>query len=268
VKTTISGAICLFLGGCVNTICPPSTTANHAIDWPTLFATEGVKSAFGLSTLVIGLVVGAWFGSYTFYRQKEYELVKQRYLEGGVDVIAGAFASMSGLVAQNYARGLRMLQSFREHKADFPVSDLELGFLLFDSSNMQDVALFRLRLLLGSNLFEHVFQVAMSDFESASNVASVEIPQAIRRIVAKPDLVKVTPEEFSNKFAEHLRDKFDEATNKYSRAIHELNVLATILPEQKMTFKQVEQFRKHKEVKGVLERMRAAYPDLAANEKQ
>jgi hypothetical protein len=46
---------------------------------------ELLKGLFTLATVALG----SYIALRVYFRQKEYELVKQRYLEGGADVIAG-----------------------------------------------------------------------------------------------------------------------------------------------------------------------------------
>ena len=50
--------------------------------------------------------LASWVALTLYFRQKEYELIKQRYWEGGVDVVAAAVEQALGVVSHNWARSL------------------------------------------------------------------------------------------------------------------------------------------------------------------
>ena len=231
------------------------------VDWSNLIASEAVKALFGAITLVLGAIAAL----VAFHRQKEYELVKQRYLDEGIDIVAAAFEKGAGVCSHNYARALQVLRLFREDQEKFELKDLDQGFIQLDSSNFNEVAFYRLRIVLGTSIFYDIFQCAMANFESVTSLSTTQVKQAIRRIKLEPDSINVPIDEFANKFAEEIHTQF-EGTFKFARASLEINSLGVMFSRLTMSFKQVEQFRERGEVKESLERIRREYPDIARDE--
>lgn len=98
----------------------------------------------GLITLVVGLAV-AYVGLWLYFRQKEYELVKQRHLEQCIDVIASELELALGTFSHNWARCLQILKDYRDMEVHFDIKQLSAGFLELHSSRFQRIAHFRLR---------------------------------------------------------------------------------------------------------------------------
>jgi hypothetical protein len=86
----------------------------------------------GIFTLV-PVALGAWIGLRLYFRQKEYELIKQRYLEGAVDIVAAEVEQAFGTFSHNWARCLNIVKAFRDAQNDFDAKELEKGFLDLDS---------------------------------------------------------------------------------------------------------------------------------------
>jgi len=89
-------------------------------------------------TLAVALL-GAWWALHLYFRQKEYELIKQRYLEGGVDIVAAEVEQASGVLHHNWARCLNIIKAYRDEKTDFDIQELEKGFQLLDSSKIHRI---------------------------------------------------------------------------------------------------------------------------------
>jgi hypothetical protein len=69
-------------------------------------------------TTLLVVIFTAVIGRWVYFRQKEYELVRQRYLENGIDLIVDHIASALQLFQQNWARSLLLLKIYRDLKND------------------------------------------------------------------------------------------------------------------------------------------------------
>ena len=114
-----------------------------------------------LLTLLVGSAVAA-IGLLIYFRQKEYELVKQRYLEQSIDVVASELESALGTFSHNWAHCLQMLKEYRDMEGHFEPELLANGFLEFESSRFQRIAHHRLRSLTQSDVIWKVYQLALA----------------------------------------------------------------------------------------------------------
>src|SRR5258706_90695 len=128
--------------------------------------------SYALSTIQVEVIravvtlaaagLAAWVALTFFFRQKEYELIKQRYLEGGIDVIAADVENALGATSHNWARCLHLVKLYRDETSDFDPKELEREFLELDKSNFSRVAHHRIGALVGSQIIWQVYQLAFS----------------------------------------------------------------------------------------------------------
>jgi hypothetical protein len=82
---------------------------------------EIIKGGFTLAAA--GLA--AWVALRLYFRQKEYELIKQRYLEGSVDIVSAEVEQALGVLMNNWARCLNIVKAYRDERADFDLQELK-----------------------------------------------------------------------------------------------------------------------------------------------
>jgi len=206
---------------------------------------------------VLAAGFAAWLGLKVFLRQKEFDLVKQRYLEGAVDVIAAHHEEVQGIVCHNWARCLHVLMAFRDEKESFNLEELNRGFIEPDSSKFNTIAHHRLQLLVGSESFWHVYQLALSFATNANVKVTMEIPDTIR---LKLTTTKITADiaEIVKKGME-LVQKLDDESHKFAVLTRELEAIAGTLQTEDMRFKNVLAFRDRPEIKLAVKRLEKAF---------
>src|SRR3954463_7558992 len=96
---------------------------------------ELIKGAFTLAAAALA----AWVALSLYFRQKEYELIKQRYLEGAVDVVAADFEAALGVLSHNWARCLHVVKLYRDEEEHLDLAELDKGFLDVDASSFSRV---------------------------------------------------------------------------------------------------------------------------------
>ncbi|HQS32938.1 hypothetical protein [Polaromonas sp.] len=144
---------------------------------------ELLKSGATLASVALAAGIGFFF----YFRQKEYELTKQRYLDQGLDVVAAALDSALGVVSHNYARSLQLCRQYRDLGSHFQVKELERGFLELDNSKFQQTAHYRVGSLLGDQVVWEIFQSALAYAASANALIAQEIPDAMRILASEPE---------------------------------------------------------------------------------
>jgi len=202
-------------------------------------AIEIVKSLLSMA----GIGIGGFIAIFTYFKQKEYELVKQRYLEGAIDVLVAHFLSMNTEVSNNYARCLQVLRSYSQSGEFFEAKELDTGFLPPKEFSFEETAHVRLQNLIGSDAFWTAFQFATAQFQAANTLLVFEIPQALRIKLSSPEKLNVDKEELADKSAELARARHDDLF-KYAPIASGLHTIATILEQQKLSFKAILKVRK------------------------
>lgn len=217
--------------------------------------TEIIRGAFTLAAVVAGSLIAL----YTYFRQKEYELVKQRYLEQAVDALTSQLETSLGTVSHNYARCLQITKSFRDSGSHFDLKELEKGFIDLDASKFLQIANHRITSLLGSNLVWEIFQSAMAYAVSANSTIQREIPEALRIHQTTEHKEKLDQVQMAAQIAKDLQELHDEGF-KYALLVAELHYLSRILEIEKLRLSQVGNFKNHHESKQIIQRLTAGFP--------
>lgn len=217
--------------------------------------TELTRGAFTLTAVALGAAIGLR----AYFRQKEYELTKQRYLEQGLDVVASAVESLLGIVSHNYARAMQLCRQYRENGAAVDLAELSRGFLEMDASNFHQTAHYRVGSLLNDQVIWNTFQSVMVYASTTNTLMTQEIPEAIRKLAAMPE-GKRDRESDAEKILKDVRARHDEMF-KFAPFGHELHVLCLLLEQSRLNRKAIANFHKLEDVRGVVQRLRAIYPE-------
>ena len=219
---------------------------------------EVLKGFFTLAA--VGL--GSGIGFFVYFRQKEYELTKQRYLEQGIDVIAAAVEAAFGVVSHNFARSLQVCRQYRDLGSQFDSAELERGYLPLDSSNFHQTAHYRVSSLLNDQIIWNIYQSSMAHAASANMLIAQEVPDAIR-ILAKMSADSRDRGADVEKMTKDLQDSHD-GTFKHSTLGRQLHVLALLLEETRLGRRDVATFHKRSEVQAVINSLRETYAEDSA----
>jgi hypothetical protein len=209
---------------------------------------------------VVALLLGPWIAMLVYYRQKEYETTKQRYLEGCLDVLAGQLQVTLGTVSHNYARCIGLCKAYRDYGNDFDIADLSKGFLDLDNSKFYQTEHYRLRTLIQSDIAWSFYQAALAYAASADATLRKEIPDAMRMRCKNPAGTS-SRETDAEKMLSEARNVHD-CSFVYATLQHELNALAAILEREKLGKAEVQAFARRAEVKNAVERLQLAYDAL------
>ena len=199
----------------------------------------------------------AWLGVNVFLRQKEFELVKQRYLEGGIDVVAARHEEALGIFHHNWARSLQLVKMFRDAQESFDLDQLKLGFLELDSAKFHAIPHHRLQILVRAQVFWEVYQLALAFAVNANAKVTKEIPETIRLKLTtsklNADIKHIAEESFM--YLQELEGK----SHKFGILTRELEALAGMLQTENLTFKNVLAFNEKREVKASIERLKKEF---------
>lgn len=212
---------------------------------------------------IIGLIavgLAAWLAKGAYYKQKEYELIRARYLDGGLDHLSGDLENVASIFAHNWARCLDIIKSYRDVGQDFDLTQLEKGFVDLQASSLQLAALNRIVTLTDTPEYWQLYQHATAFYTSANSTLVKEVPEAIR-LALTTDRVGGTV----SQVAEHAFNvalQLNKQHIKYIALIQELQILSTLLESERFTLKSIKAFAKKKEVSGSAARIKSLLADI------
>ena len=222
------------------------------VDW--LKVTDEALKAF--STVASGLLL-AYFGLRIYFRQKEYELVKERYLEKCLDVVAGELEEITSVFLHNWARSLELVKELRDAPENFDRAHLEQGFLPFRGSNFNQPAHHRLTVLTGSKIFWESYQLALSRHMALNAIAAKEVPHAISEVVAGR-LPNAKVEEIVETALAELEPMMSKS-GEFALLQDAIQRIAAELERSRLGFSQVETFSARDSVRQVVQELEAHY---------
>lgn len=217
-------------------------------------AIELTRGAFTLTAVALGAAIGLC----AYFRQKEYELTKQRYLEQGLDVVAGGVESLLGIVSHNYARAMQLCRQYRENGAEIDLAELSRGFLELDTSNFHQTAHYRIGSLLNDQVIWNTFQSVMVYASATNTLLTQEIPEAIRKLAAMPE-GKRDRQSDAEEMLKSVRAKHDEMFT-FAELGHGLHVLSLLLEQTRLSRKAIANFHTLDAVRAVVQKLHATYP--------
>ena len=147
-----------------------------AIDISSLFLQEGIKA----SMTVCAGILAAYFGLKIYFRQREYEIVKQRYLENSIDKISEEIEHITSIATHNWAQCVHLNSQFRENPESLKNKDIDSIFLDFPEPRFLQSAHKRIFHLTHSEAFHISYSHAMANLKNYNNLTAEEIPKAIK----------------------------------------------------------------------------------------
>ena len=208
-----------------------------------------IRGAFTLAAAAIGVSLGGWLALRGYFRQKEYELVKARYLDGAIDLVAAELEQAFEIYTHNVTRCLQIMKAFRDEGESFGLGELPLGFRSLETS-LRPIAHHRISDLVGSEVIWGVYQCALAFVNTAKSTITKEMPDVIRmkleerRVDADPKVI------FGRTYKEI--EKLDKESERFASLIAVLHAFGRMMETHRFTFKSVRKFRDQREVKALL----------------
>ena len=209
----------------------------------------------GSATILAALIaVGA--GIWAFFRQREYELVQKRYLEGGLDVIISTTENALFTYHHNWARCIELLKNFRDVETMKP-EDLDVGFLQLPTDRFALTANYRVNQIVDSHIIWKVFQLIIAFSQTACSTVRDEIPAALKLKLTTNE-IKESRGEMVEAAMKVLRELNEKSTHYYA-FLGPMQDISMLFEEQKFALKQVRALRKHPKVIDALKKLDQIY---------
>lgn len=214
------------------------------------------------SETVLAAIIAPLLGLWVYHRQREYELVRHRYLADGIDVISSHVEYTQGVFRHNWARSLNLIQQFRDAGKDTSKDLYSTGFIQLDPSRFEISRNYILKELVGDDIYEQVQELLFAYVSAANSFFVNDLCQMVRMYIEGTKELKIntTNEHIAEQYTKYAIEK-DECFKKYYSLLGELRSLSAILVREKFTFESIKTFREKTEVKESIKRLKSEFDE-------
>lgn len=207
-----------------------------------------------LITGILAAIIAPFVGLLIYFRQKQYELVRNRYLDNGVDVLLAHVEYALGIFRHNWARSLNVLKHFRDMGADMPPDLYKSGFLELEPVAYKTAHTFFLKEITGSDIFPNVLQLLFSFVHNANALFIYDLCSVVRLSVegAKETKLNAPKKDIIEAYFSKLEEVNAEC-NKFYIFQGILHDISHALSQERFSFKNIEQFRNNEVVRRSIE---------------
>lgn len=212
--------------------------------------------------------LGAAFVAYllglrAYHLQREYELVRRRYLDEGLDAFAADAEHALGVFKNNWQHSLTVLKHYREMDKAMRKELLDTGFLDVQMSQFRVRPNYRVGTLVGDRVFWNVQQLLFAFVGTTTAFFKEDLCGVVRHAV-NGGALKAPKEAMIDEYVKVCNDHLATA-NRYHILLAEVQAVTTDLEKERFTLATIQQFKDRKAVKDSVKRLKAAFADKLAS---
>jgi hypothetical protein len=207
----------------------------------------------GILPFVAGFVA-AYFALRTYFRQKEYELVKLRYLDEGVDRIEKDLDLAFGLLCTNFKRFADNLHKTEQNPHKVFTEKLYEGFKSPEVGNFSRIAHQRVSRLIGNDSILLSSQEALAFVDATNHKLSVVFPHKLLQSMERG--TSILDREGLIIDVKRQAVELNAQQSRFNQLFIELDGLAHLLETKKLSYKQVSDFKQLSAVESIPKRLR------------
>jgi hypothetical protein len=207
---------------------------------------------------LLGLYAVYRFGLRAYFLQREYEEVRGRYLDRGLDLASAQVEYALSVFRSNWSLFLRYAKLCREMNAPFDAADFFQQFRELDQDQFQIAPVHRINALLPNEVVWNQYQRVFSFVGTTNDKIKADFGPALQMLAENPmhpNRGAIVAE--AEKLALELGDK----SNEFYVYLSELNNLAQIFERERIRRRDLTAFAARKDVVAIVERLAAAYPE-------
>lgn len=194
---------------------------------------------------IFALYIAYRLGLRAYFRQKDYELVRQRYLTEGADEVAANIEYGLSVHRNNWARGLQIIRTFQDIGDQISPKLLEDGYSEFDQGKFQMRPHYRMECLVGDMVFWRVQQVLAAFVVTSTGHFKEDMCADIRANLSCQPEKRM---EIVSKYEELLREKEKESGSFYL-ALEKAQEICKLLESSRFTTEEIGQLKNSVAVK-------------------
>lgn len=214
---------------------------------------------FTISVSLLSIAVSARIAISKYLKEREFELVKVRYLEGSIDILASSINEQIKRHKQNWGRCLHLLKQFRELKEHFHLDKFDFKLLEIEISDFNIIAQYRLQELVGSPIFWQIYQLTFAFLASADAFMRDELA-----IIFAEKSGKQIPDEQRTEIVEIATKQLiyqNEECDKYFNLLKALFDLGKVLEIEKMGFKELHNLKDRDDIQKTVKDLSELFKD-------
>lgn len=211
-------------------------------------------------------LAGAYFvyrlGLRSYAKQKEYELLIERYLNNGVDPVVATVDHALNMFKQNYAQALRLLNKFKDtQSAALPLDEKEykFEFLKYNPESLSVAPFYKVQSITGDDIFWESFQLLIAFVDRSYHFFQNQFRQAIEYYL-ETDKITKSLDDMCNDFYNDVWRHYKES-ERYHKILMELQNISLFLETKKLSFKELVELRSRPAMKDYVRRLRAEFAD-------
>lgn len=185
-----------------------------------------------------------------YFKRKEYETIRHRYLDDGIAVIIRQVEYVLDVFQYNWACSIHLLKTYRDLGINTPPELYNSGFISIDKPiSLEASRHYLLREIIGDKVFFDVHQLLAAFLHEADNLFTVDLCSAIRVSLegGKGGTTIDPPEKIYEEYIKELEKKDKEGQLFYS-LLGNLKILESLLSKKNYSFKSINKFRDYPEV--------------------
>lgn len=204
-------------------------------------------------------VIAYYVGLRTYFRQKEFELVQKRYLYEGIDKVASEAEEALNVFQHNWAVSLFALKLFRDIGPKPASAYCQKALLTLQHSSPEVGPGYRLKALVGNDVFWEVQQMLLGDVLAASFFFMRDLGGTFDA-AAEGKEPKVTPQQVYDKlYKECMRWK--QIVDPFYRLVGALQNISIGLEGKRFRFRTIQNFKNTDVVRRGVEELRMEFGD-------
>jgi len=207
---------------------------------------------------LLGIYAVYWFGLRAYFSQREYEDVRSRYLDKGLDLASAQVEYALSVFRSNWGLFLRYIKLCRDMNSSFDARDFFNQFQELDQSQFQVTPVHRINALLPNGIIWNQYQKVFSFVGTSNDKIKADFGPALEAIAENPNQPNrsLIVEE-----AEKLAHELEEESNQYYTYLSELNNLAQVFEQQRVRRKELQTFSERQDVVEIVQRLEKAFPE-------
>lgn len=208
---------------------------------------------------VVSVIVAAIFARSVYFRQKEYELVRERYLHKGVDQLCANVEYALGTVRHNYARLLQAGKFLRDADEAAAIAVLrENSPHRVDPAKIDLTAGYRLNVLARESAYGRAHGELFALANKADNALVNGFDVFLRRVSESK-----LPEDKRSVEIEKVLDRaraVHAETHRFVALVYRLQDLGRVLERKKLSFAKIDAFAEDSNVRAINSKVKELFP--------
>ena len=225
---------------------------------------EMLKVIAPIVAALVAAVVAAYlayrWGSRTYLAQKEYELVRQRYLSNGIDLMAAEVEYTLGIYRHNWFLALDVLKHLRDLGPKMPQHACDAAFFVPEPQYLQIGPAHRVNSLLGDQVLWDAQQNAFVFAQHAAVFFRNDMCSAISFSLEHDPTAEQCAELYETYMAE-VR-KLNSEARRHHILLSKLQDVAARFERAEFTFETLGRFKDDPGLKGTLDDVRRLYAEV------